>query len=122
MTVLRISSVCLGALVSALLASSFAFSQERPVVNGILGPPSPGTCFWTDRAFKDIPERGPAEAAGLSSGDLITAVDRQAVSSASALQPIIGAHKPGDRISITYVDTGGQTHTVDVTLASGPPQ
>ena len=65
---------------------------------------------------------GPAEAAGLASGDLITAADGQAVSSASALQPIIGAHKPGDRISITYVDTGGQTHTVDVTLASGPPQ
>ena len=65
MTVLRISSVCLGALVSALLASSFAFPQGRPVVNGILGPPSPATCFWTDRAFKDIPERGPAEAAGI---------------------------------------------------------
>ena len=51
--------------VSTVLGSQFALAQGRPVVNGILGPPSASTCFWTDRAFKDIPERGPTEAAGM---------------------------------------------------------
>ena len=35
------------------------------VVNGRLGPPTFSTCYWTEREFKDLPERGPALAAGI---------------------------------------------------------
>jgi dienelactone hydrolase len=38
---------------------------KREVVNGYLGPPTPGTCYWTEREFKDLSERGPALAAGI---------------------------------------------------------
>jgi dienelactone hydrolase len=30
-----------------------------------IGPPTPDTCFWTDREFKDLPEQGPTSAAGI---------------------------------------------------------
>jgi S1-C subfamily serine protease len=65
---------------------------------------------------------GPADAAGLASGDVITALDGQAVTAASDIQRIVLAHKAGARVAITYVDTSGAGHTATVTLASGPPQ
>ncbi|MBM3538998.1 MAG: hypothetical protein FJX55_14330 [Alphaproteobacteria bacterium] len=40
-------------------------AQERPSSRGFLGPPSPDSCFWTDRAFKDVPARDPASAPGV---------------------------------------------------------
>jgi S1-C subfamily serine protease len=65
---------------------------------------------------------GPAAAAGLVPGDLIIAVAGRAVSGPSDIAPIILAHKPGDRITITYSDASGQSLSASVTLASGPPQ
>ena len=64
---------------------------------------------------------GSAAGAGLTQGDLITAVDGTAVSSATGLQTVILTHKPGDAVHITYVDATGQQQTATVTLKSGPP-
>jgi hypothetical protein len=38
---------------------------NRVVINGHLGPPTFGTCYWTEREFKDLTERGPAAAPGI---------------------------------------------------------
>jgi S1-C subfamily serine protease len=65
---------------------------------------------------------GPAAAAGLVPGDVITAAAGRAVSVPSDIAPIILAHKPGDKISIAYTDASGQSQTATITLASGPPQ
>jgi S1-C subfamily serine protease len=62
----------------------------------------------------------PAASAGLSAGDTITSVDGQAVSSASDIQQALVKHHPGDKISVSWVDQSGQSHTATVTLASGP--
>ena len=64
---------------------------------------------------------GSAAAAGLSEGDVITAVDGTAVSSSSGLQSVILTHKPGDAVNVAYTDATGQNQTATVTLASGPP-
>ena len=64
----------------------------------------------------------PAAAAGLVPGDVIIAVAGRAVSGPSDIAPIILAHKPGDKVTITYSDTSGQNQSASVTLASGPPQ
>jgi S1-C subfamily serine protease len=64
----------------------------------------------------------PAAAAGLVPGDVIIAVAGRAVSGPSDIAPIILAHKPGDKVTITYSDASGQTQSASVTLASGPPQ
>jgi len=65
---------------------------------------------------------GPAAAAGLTAGDVITAVDGQSVSSASEITSLILARKPGTTIAVTYSDQAGTSRVATVTLASGPPQ
>jgi len=49
-------------LALALLARFETASSQPP---SRVGPPTVDTCFWTDREFKDLPERGPDRAAGL---------------------------------------------------------
>ncbi len=61
-----------------------------------------------------------AQQAGLAAGDTITAVNGQAISSASGLSTAMAAFKPGDKVSITWVDSSGQSHSATVTLGSGP--
>jgi S1-C subfamily serine protease len=65
---------------------------------------------------------GPAAAAGLVPGDVITAAAGKAVSGPSDIQSLVLAHKPGDKVAVTYTDVSGQSQTATVTLASGPPQ
>jgi S1-C subfamily serine protease len=64
----------------------------------------------------------PADAAGLTPGDLITAVGDRAVASPSDLTDIVAAQKPGAPVSAAYVDQDGATRTANVALASGPPR
>jgi putative serine protease PepD len=61
----------------------------------------------------------PAETAGLKSGDTILSVDGKRVMSADELTSIIGSKSPGETVTITY-SRGGQTHSVQVKLASRP--
>ena len=62
----------------------------------------------------------PAANAGLTQGDVITSVAGQAVSSGTSIQQVLGAHHPGDKVSIAWTDASGQSHTATVTLANGP--
>jgi S1-C subfamily serine protease len=73
-------------------------------------------------AVVNVVSAGGAARAGLVTGDVITAVDGKAVSAQSDLQSILLAHRPGDRVTITYTDPGGSAHTTTATLGSGPPQ
>jgi putative serine protease PepD len=61
----------------------------------------------------------PAEAAGLQAGDTVVSVDVQRITSGDELTSVISAKKPGDKVTITY-SRNGETHSVDVTLASRP--
>ena len=62
----------------------------------------------------------PAAKLGLAQGDVITAVDGQQVTSASALTDLLSAHHPGDSVQLRWTDPAGQTHAATVKLASGP--
>jgi len=64
---------------------------------------------------------GAAEAAGLSSGDVITSLDGQTVYSAAALTKIIIGMTPGQSVAIGWDDPTGQSHTATVHLGTGPP-
>jgi serine protease Do len=61
---------------------------------------------------------GPAEAAGLGDGDVLTTIDGAPLDSATALTQILDRHYPGDVIDLTWVDRGGQQRTGKATLAS----
>ncbi|WP_443078610.1 trypsin-like peptidase domain-containing protein [Streptomyces sp. NBC_01497] len=60
---------------------------------------------------------GPAARAGIRSGDLITAVDGEAVHSDQELIVKIRAHRPGDRLTLT-VRRAGTARTARLTLGS----
>lgn len=60
---------------------------------------------------------GPAAKAGLKPGDVITKLDDHVIDSGPTLIGEIWTHKPGDKVTITYV-RDGKTHTVDLTLGS----
>ncbi len=49
---------------------------------------------------------GPAAAAGITGGDLITRVDTTAVSSSAQLHNLMSTSNPGSRVSVTYTDPG----------------
>jgi S1-C subfamily serine protease len=61
-----------------------------------------------------------AAAAGLRSGDTIQSVGGQQIASGSDLQVAMQRHHPGDKVSLTWSDGFGQTHTATVTLTDGP--
>ncbi|HEU5006751.1 MAG TPA: trypsin-like peptidase domain-containing protein [Jatrophihabitantaceae bacterium] len=62
----------------------------------------------------------PAARAGLAAGDTITAVDGVEVRTSAALVKALGAHRPGDAVTIAWTDASGKKHTARVTLVSGP--
>ena len=61
----------------------------------------------------------PAERAGLESGDVVTAIDGEEISSADELRRAIDAQKPGDEVELS-VRRGDGTETVTVTLGTRP--
>jgi S1-C subfamily serine protease len=64
----------------------------------------------------------PATAAGITGGDVITAVNGQQVGAPSQLQSILSKYGPGQTVSLTWENVSGQTKTGSLRLAAGPPQ
>jgi S1-C subfamily serine protease len=62
----------------------------------------------------------PAASTGLAEGDTITAVDGDAISSATDLTTRLHAAKPGSSVTITWTSTTGDQHTAKVALVAGP--
>ncbi len=62
----------------------------------------------------------PAQSAGVAAGDVITRVNGTTVSSAQSLTTAMQSKRPGNSVSLTWVDTSGQQHTATVTLTAGP--
>jgi putative serine protease PepD len=60
---------------------------------------------------------GPAEQAGIKTGDLITKVGDRRIEDGDELVAAIRSHAPGDKVTVT-VGSGAQERTVDVTLGS----
>ena len=63
---------------------------------------------------------GAAAQAGLTEGDTITSVAGHAVTSATGVSSALASHHPGDKISIDWTDSAGQSHSATVTLTTGP--
>jgi S1-C subfamily serine protease len=69
------------------------------------------------RVFED----SPASVAGLEEGDVITAIDSEAVESPQALADAIAEREPGDRVTLTvYQRDSEEEREIEVTLAENP--
>ena len=64
----------------------------------------------------------PAASAGLTVGDVITSLGGHSVTSANDLTDVMSTEQPGATVTVVFVNTSGQNQSVQVTLASGPPQ
>jgi S1-C subfamily serine protease len=71
-------------------------------------------------AVEGVVAGGPAASAGIQAGDTITALDGHTVNSATDLTAAKDRLHPGDRVTITWVDPSGGSHTTTITLTSGP--
>ncbi|HVF21113.1 MAG TPA: trypsin-like peptidase domain-containing protein [Mycobacteriales bacterium] len=67
--------------------------------------------------LRDVTAGGAAAAAGLAAGDRVISVDGVLVVGSDGLIALIGAHAPGDEVSITY-DRGGARRTVTARLGA----
>ena len=64
-----------------------------------------------------VTDGGPAHAAGLQSGDVVTGVDDVHTSTADGLIAAIRFHAPGSTVAVHYL-RDGQENTAKVTLGS----
>lgn len=68
-----------------------------------------------------VPGGSPARSAGLTSGDVITAVDGAAVKTLAELRKTLEAHEPNDVVTISYL-RDGKPATTKVTLRASPDE
>lgn len=61
---------------------------------------------------------GPAQAAGLVNGDVLTSINGAPIGSATELTRILDTHYPGDVVDLTWIDRSGQQRNGKATLAS----
>ena len=81
-----------------------------------------GSGLSSGAAVAGVVTNGPAQEAGLAEGDTITSLGGKTISSANDLTGDMGIYHPGDKVTIGWTDTSGQSHTSTVQLSSGPPQ
>jgi S1-C subfamily serine protease len=64
----------------------------------------------------------PAQVAGLGIGDVIISVNGQTLAPSHSLNALLEPYHPGDKLTIGWTNSLGQTKTASVQLSSGPPQ
>jgi putative serine protease PepD len=67
----------------------------------------------------EVVDGGPADQAGLQSGDLVTEVDGEAIESAADLRSAVTAKQPGDELTLD-VTRDGDSQTITVELGQRP--
>jgi len=64
----------------------------------------------------EVVKGGAAATAGLPGGVVVTKVDDRVIASANALVAAVRSRAPGDKLTLTYLDTTGNDQTLQVTL------
>ncbi|MEY9933230.1 putative serine protease PepD [Catenulispora sp. GP43] len=97
-----------------------ALAQGKPAQIASLGVAQSGSSDTTTRTsggykVEQVASGGPADKAGLKSGDVITKIGDRLVYSYQDVAAAVRSHRPGDVVPITYTRNGSST-TVNVTL------
>jgi S1-C subfamily serine protease len=85
-----------------------------------LGASGPGSSQESAATVAGVTTGSPAESAGITTGDVITSIGGRSVTSASAVATVMESYHPGDKVTVSWTDQYGQSHTATVTLATGP--
>jgi len=113
------STAFLGVQVSAADSSSSTGGNGGFGGDGGFGGTGTGTTTSGATVIGTV-SGSPAATAGLAAGDVITSVAGQTVTSSSQISSILSSDHPGDKVSVTWTDAEGQSHTASITLATGP--
>jgi S1-C subfamily serine protease len=62
----------------------------------------------------------PAAGLGMKAGDTITGIDAHQVASSADLSTALANYQPGDTVTVTWTDSGGQSHSGSAKLVAGP--
>ena len=89
-------------------------------INGGGSASGGGSANGSGVAISGVVSGSAAAQAGLAAGDQITSVAGHTVTSSSQIQSVLGNYHPGSKISISWTDQSGQSHTATVTLSAGP--
>jgi len=97
-------------------------AAQFPIIGASLDPAfkGPGARIRADAAQDGSPpliKGGPAEAAGVRPGDVITAINGTRVADSAELIVAIRSHRPGETVTLT-VKRSGSEHQIRVTLAA----
>jgi serine protease Do len=95
------------------ITSDIAQQYSLSVTNGAWIPPSSVV------GQAPIVSGGPAANAGLQTGDIITAINGQAINQTTSLTSIIDKEAVGDQVTLS-VNRSGNTMSIKVTLGSAP--
>ena len=68
----------------------------------------------------DVPANSPAYAAGLDRDDTVTQIGGDRVTSLEEINAVLSRRKPGDRVSVNYLDRVSAAKSATVTLAENP--
>jgi len=79
-----------------------------------------GASTTSGASVSGVIPNSPAAQAGLAQGDDITSVDGQSVASANSLTTLMASQKAGSKVTVSWTDAAGATHSASITLASGP--
>ena len=112
------------------LGFSIPIDEVLPIVNQIIDGEKPtharlavsvsdvqGSTLAQGAEIQTVQGGGAADKAGIQKGDVITKVDDEVIDSSESLVATIRGHRPGDKVTLTYV-RGGDTHTTTATLGS----
>ena len=103
-------------------ATAFLGVEVQPANDDPYGYGGYGYAGTAGALIAGVVPGGPAASAGLSAGDVITAIEGHSVSSADQVSPLILEKKPGTKITVTYLDQDGGSYATTVKLGAGPAQ
>jgi S1-C subfamily serine protease len=108
--------------IEARKASARIHLGATPFLGVQVGAVDAGSPSASGAVIGGVVPNGPADNAGLSRGDVIVTLGGRTVSSPADIPSILLTRKPGNGISVVYVDVAGRRGSTVVKLGSGPPQ
>jgi S1-C subfamily serine protease len=112
----------LGLLVEPVSATQSPFSggYGYPFGGDPFGSGGPSTGSTGVGVAQVVPGT-PAQKAGITAGDVITTLNGKTLATDGSLTHLLVAYHPGQKVTIGWVTTTGQSRQASVVLASGPP-
>jgi putative serine protease PepD len=96
-----------------------ALESGKTVHHSYLGVSSSDSTTATGALVGAVAPGSPAAAAGVRTGDIITAVDGRPITGSGGLVAAVASHSPGQQVALT-VRRGSGTQTLNVTLGTQP--